>query len=139
MLAFLRYNVWPMLSKGWLWKGLAFVGVAGGTLLYRSSLCNMLFRCGCQSALAAGGRFCNIHDMAAAMHCPWCSHGSWGHNVPTVSILAAQALILFVPMKLSVPMRVGLSVIAFFVVGGAVGLLFGMFSHYPVFLGIRIS
>jgi len=127
-----------MLKKRWLWQGLAFVVAAGGTLIYRSSLCNSIFGCGCQSALAAAGKFCNIHDMAAMAHCPWCSHGSWGHNLPTGSILAAQALILFVPMKLPVAARFVLSVVAFFVVGAAIGLLFGLFSHYPVFLGMRI-
>src|SRR4051794_24083799 len=96
------------MKKVWLLRLLGFGVVAAGTLLYRSSLCNMLFSCGCQSqpsawlAGVATGAHCNIRDMAAAMHCPWCSHGSWGHNVPTGSILAAQALILFVPMKLSV-------------------------------------
>lgn len=132
-----------MLRKGWLWKGLAFVVVAGGTLLYRSSLCNMIFRCGCQSALAAAGRFCNIHGMhhlmANGVACPWCSHGSWGHNLPTAIILLAQAMILFVPMNLSVRSRFILSVAAFFVIGAAVGILFAVFSRYPVFLGMRIS
>jgi hypothetical protein len=140
----MRYNTEPMLKKQWLWRILALAVVAGGTLLYRSSLCNMLFACGCQSQIAAWmagvatGAHCNIRDVHAAMHCPWCSNGSWGHNVPTGGILVAQALILAVPMKMSVTSRVILSVIAFFVVGGVIGLLFGVFSHYPVFLGMRI-
>ena len=132
-----------MLKKAWLWKSLAFVVAAAGTLVYRSSLCNMIFRCGCQSALAAAGAFCNIHGMqhlmANGVACPWCSHGAWGHNIPTGAILVAQAAVLFVPMNLSVRNRFLLSVAAFFVVGAAVGLVFALFSGYPVFLGIRLS
>ena len=132
-----------MTKKGLLIQGLALVVVAAGTLVFRSSLCNLLFRCGCESALAAAGAFCNIHGMhhlmANGVACPWCSHGAWGHHIPTGAILVAQAAVLFVPMNLSIRNRFLLSVAAFFVVGAAVGLVFGIFSGYPVFLGIRIS
>src|ERR1039457_971477 len=115
----------------WLKRGLGFVVVGGATLLFRGNLCHMLFRCGCQFLWSGAGRFCNIH-MPNMAHCPWCSHGWWGHDVPTASILLVQAIVLFMPWKFSWPKRVALSVVAFFVVGAAVGLLFGVFSGYPV-------
>ncbi len=132
-----------MTKKALAVQGLALLVVAAGTLVFRSSLCNLLFSCGCQSALAAAGKFCNIHGMqhlmANGVMCPWCSHGSWGHNVPTGAILLSQAGVLFFPSKLNAPTRIGLSVAAFFVVGAIVGILFGFFSGYPMFLGFHIS
>jgi hypothetical protein len=127
-----------MTKNGLLLQGVAFVAVVAGTLVFRSSLCNLLFRCGCESMLAHASQFCNIH-MQGMAHCPWCSHGSWGHNVPTGAILLSQAGVLFFPIRLSAPRRIGLCVAAFFVVGAAVGLLFAVFFGYPVFLGLRLS
>jgi len=132
-----------MAKKALAVQGVALLVIAAGTVVFRSSLCNLLFSCGCQSALAAAGALCNIHGMhhlmANGVACPWCSHGSWGHNVPTGAILLSQAGAMLFPMKLSAPARIGISVAAFFVVGAIVGILFAVFSGYPMFLGIHIS
>ena len=128
-------QVVPRFVPDFLRDLLAVVGAA--TYVFRINLCNAIFGCGCQSLWGNAGAFCNVHTPCMA-HCPWCSHGWWGHNIPTGAILVTQAAIFFVPSRLSVPKRILFSIAAFFVVGIAVALLFGLYSGYPSFLGMRI-
>ena len=115
-----------------------FLPLAGFALLFRINLCSLLFQCGCGFLWGEAGRFCNVH-MPGMAHCPWCSYGWWGHNLPTATILLAQAGLIFAPSNISWRNRLILSLIAFPVAGAIVGFLFAVFSGYPVFLGIRLS
>jgi hypothetical protein len=119
-------------------RALVFLPVAGLSLLGLINLCNMLFRCGCQSWWGGADRLCNIH-VAEAAHCPWCSYGWWGFLVPLAAVWLAQAGVVFVPSRLSWAGRLLLGLVCFPAVGAMAGLLFALFSRYPVFLLFHLS
>ena len=117
----------------WVKRGLIFLVVAGFAMAMFKPFCNALFHCGCEGLWAAGGQYCNVHTKGVP-HCPFCATGNWGKSLPTAAILISQALVVFVPKKLSSLSRIGLGIFAFLVVGIAIGFLFQLQTHYPTFL-----
>jgi hypothetical protein len=119
----------------WLQRGMILLAVGGIAFAMFAPFCNALFRCGCEGFWAAGSKFCNVHTMGVP-HCPFCATGNWGSILPTASILISQAIVVLVPPRLSNMSRFGLGILAFLVVGIAIGFVFKVSTHYPAFLGI---
>ncbi|OFW33942.1 MAG: hypothetical protein A3J28_05645 [Acidobacteria bacterium RIFCSPLOWO2_12_FULL_60_22] len=117
----------------WWKKGLVLLFVVGVSAAFFTPFCHALFNCGCQVLWEGAGRFCNVHNLAGP-HCPFCSTGWWGAKLPRASVWLAQAGVVLAPWKLSWKTRLALGLLTFVVVGAAVGLLFGLWTHYPVFI-----
>lgn len=117
----------------WLGRAIVLLFVAGFAAALFTPYCHALFSCGCQGAWAAGSRFCNVHTPGVA-HCPWCSTGWWGANLPKALVWMAQSVIVLAPSRLSLKSRLALGLLAFVILGAVVGLIFGLSTHYPTFL-----
>jgi hypothetical protein len=118
----------------WLTRTVIFIAVGAFAFAVFSPFCNLLFRCGCEGFWAAGSKFCNVHK-AGIPHCPLCSTGNWGAFLPKAFILISQAMVVFLPQKLSAIWRLALGIVAFLIIGTAIGLIFRLWTHYPTFLG----
>jgi hypothetical protein len=115
------------------WHWTARVGVlaicSGLAALFFIDLCDLVFDCGCRSLWAGAADHCNIHD-PTTHDCPWCVTGRWGVTLPLGVIVAGQAAAMLWPGRLSLPRRALLAAAAFFVLGGAVGVGFGLATGY---------
>ena len=120
--------------RKWLLRGIIFLAVGAFTFAVYGAFCNLLFRCGCEGFWAAGGKFCNIHTIGVP-HCPFCATGNWGTFLPKTFILISQAAVIFLPAKPSAISRLLLGILAFLIVGAAIGLVFRLWTHYPAFIG----
>lgn len=83
---------------------LALSVTAGLSGFFLLDLCNWLFACGCRNWLAGAVTHCNIHH-ANGPHCPWCAIGALSFWATFVGMIAVQALIVWLPSRLSIPMR----------------------------------
>jgi hypothetical protein len=117
----------------WLPRFLIFFVVAGIAFAVFTPFCHALFRCGCEGFWAAGSKFCNVHTKGVP-HCPFCATGNWGAYVPTTLILISQFVVVLLPSKLSLISRFALGILAFLIVGTAIGLVFRLATGYPAFL-----
>ncbi|HVS14122.1 MAG TPA: hypothetical protein VMV46_09370 [Thermoanaerobaculia bacterium] len=114
----------------WIARAGALAVCAGLAALFFLDLCDLIFDCGCRSLWAGAADHCNVHDPTTPS-CPWCVTGRWGTWLPLGVIWAGQAAALLWPGRLSLPWRVALAAVAFFALGGAVGLGFGLATGYP--------
>lgn len=90
-------------------------------------LCDALYDCGCHALWNGAASACNVHAEHPP-HCPWCATGLWGSVLPPLTVLGAQATLLFsVKSKL---WAAALAASAFPLVGSALGLLFGWATGY---------
>ena len=117
----------------WWKKGLVLLFVVGISAAFFTPFCHALFDCGCQVLWEGAGRFCNVHNLEGP-HCPFCSTGWWGAKLPRASVWLAQAGVVLAPWNLSWKNRLVLGLLAFVVVGAAVGFIFALLTGYPVFL-----
>ena len=92
------------------------------------NVCDAIFTCGCRSLWNGIAEACNIHN-AGPPHCPWCEYPAAG-AVAFFAVAATQAAVVFWPGRLGLWARLGLSVAALPLVGGAVGLLQGWLWGY---------
>ena len=107
-----------------------FVAAAGVTSVFFIDICNLIYRCGCQSLWAGAAQHCNIHH-AAGPHCPWCSVGLAGAGAIYVAILAAQAAaLLLLPARTSVAIRLAAALLTFPAAAAGVGLAMGIWMGY---------
>jgi hypothetical protein len=118
----------------WLQRGIIFLSVGVFALALFSPFCNALFRCGCQAFWAAGSKLCNVHMMGVP-HCPFCATAHWGKLLPRGFILISQAIVVFIPRRLSWVSRLGLGILVFLFIGTTIGFIFRLWTHYPAFLG----
>ena len=47
------------------------------TSVFLYPLCNVVFRCGCETMWGSAAAHCNVHAKHGA-HCPWCDHPGLG-------------------------------------------------------------
>jgi hypothetical protein len=115
------------------WIGLSRVAslgiVSALSALFFIDLCDLIFDCNCRSLWAGAADHCNVHD-PSTRDCPWCTSGAWGVYVPMGVIVAGQALALLWPGRLALRWRIALAVGAFFLLGGAGGVAFGLAKGY---------
>ena len=95
------------------------------------NLCATIYQCGCTFVWAGANAQCNIHAHGAK-HCPWCVIGNAGFAVVLGVILASQAAISFCRAAWSWPVRLGLTLLAFPVVGSIEAVLVGVWQGYWV-------
>jgi hypothetical protein len=98
------------------------------TSLFFINLCDWIFQCGCRSLWAGADIACNIHA-AHGHHCPWCSHGHWGHALIMTMICAPQLAVAMLT-KWSWPMRTIVALGMFPAIGLLVALGFGWADSY---------
>lgn len=98
-----------------------------GTLFL--DLCDLIFDCSCDAWWRGAATHCNIQQPGPP-DCPWCSAGLAGAIVPFGTVLLAQAIVAFGPWPLHWGSRLALTVAAFPLVGGVVGLVFGLAMGY---------
>ena len=101
---------------------LALSVTAGLSGFFLLELCNGLFACGCRNWLAGAVTHCNIHR-AQCPHCPWCSIGALGFWSIFAAMIAVQALILWLPSRLSIPLRLLAALASFPLLGWLTRLL----------------
>ncbi len=92
-------------------------------------LCDLIYDCGCRASWAGAADACNIHDPQPP-HCPWCATGWVGAWVPYLTIVVAQAAAALWPGRLGLGYRALLVGLAFPVLGGLNGLIFGWVMGY---------
>lgn len=100
----------------------AFALTGGLSGLFLLDLCNWLFACGCRNWYAGAVTHCNIH-LAHGPHCPWCSIGALGFWSLFAAMILAQALILWLPSRLTLPLRLLAALASFPLLGWVTRLL----------------
>ncbi|MGH9630661.1 MAG: hypothetical protein ACRD7E_20300 [Bryobacteraceae bacterium] len=106
-----------------------FLGSAAITGLFLINFCALIFQCGCHSLWAGAAQHCNIHT-PGVRHCPWCVSGDAGFLAIPAIIIGVQALLSFGRFAWTPVTRLVLSLLAFPVFGGLLGLVFGLWHGY---------
>ena len=104
------------------------IGVALASIFF-IDVCGWLYGCGCRSLWAGAAEACNIHHDAPP-HCPWCVHPLAGGGIAYIAAIAVQAAVAYAPLRIAVPARLGLAVLAIPVTLGVVALVHGTWWEY---------
>jgi hypothetical protein len=123
----LSSNGSPPVAVRWAILG---VGLCVTSLLFLD-LCDLIFACGCEAFWLAAADHCNIHT-AGRPDCPWCGTGVWGTILPFGGVVGMQAMAALPSGTGSAAQRLALVTAAFPVVGGLLGLAFGLVLGYWV-------
>ena len=91
--------------------------------------CDLVYDCGCRASWAGAADACNVHDPDPP-HCPWCATGWVGAWVPYGTIVLVQGVAALWPGRLGLAYRALLVLLAFPLVGGLNGLVFGWVMGY---------
>ncbi len=110
-------------------NALIFIASAIVTSVFFIDFCALVYQCGCQSLWAGAADHCNIHN-AASRHCPWCSIGTMGAGAVYATIVAAQAVVVFLWRGIGWLPRALFALLAFPVAGGILALLVGFAKGY---------
>jgi hypothetical protein len=116
---------WPRL--------IVFLAVAGLAFALFTPFCGVLFHCGCEGFWSTGSELCNVHK-SGVPHCPFCATGNWGGFLPRGLILIAQALVVFIPSRISAFSRFAFGIVTWVGVETVTGFIFHWWTGYPVFL-----
>lgn len=108
-----------------------FVVAAAVSAAFIINLCATIYQCGCTFAWSGANAHCNIHT-PGAKHCPWCSIGNAGFFAVLGVIVGSQAWISFRRAVWGWPLRLGLALLAFPVVGSIEAVLVGVWHGYWV-------
>lgn len=113
------------------WLGGASIWLITGSIAFAFmiNLCDWIYDCGCRSLWNGAAEMCNIHD-AGTPDCPWCSTGWLGAYLPPAMVLLAQGFIAFWPSSMPWWLRTVTALLAFPVVGGVLGIAFGIATGY---------
>ena len=106
-----------------------FLVAAGAASAFFINACDVLYHCGCQSWWNGAAETCNIH-IANVRHCPWCLEGGLGGYISFATVILCQATISFWPSNIAIGARLAGALLAFPVVAGLGGLLFGLLAGY---------
>ena len=104
-----------------------FAVAAGVSSVFFINFCGLVFQCGCTFLWAGADAHCNIHT-PGVKHCPWCAMGL-GNTIWGVMVVV-QGIIAFGFRKLSLPIRAGLALAAFPIIGGVAAAIAGFSSGY---------
>ncbi len=106
-----------------------FVPVAAVSGLLFINFCNLVYQCGCRSWWSGAAVSCNIHQ-AGVPHCPWCINGGmWGYTAFGV-IVVVQAWLAFCNPGPGLLARLGLTLLAFPLLGGVIAVVVGWWTGY---------
>ena len=106
-----------------------FLVAAGTASALFINACDVVYHCGCRSWWNGAAEACNIH-VPESRHCPWCLEGGLGGYISFAAVILCQATISFWPSKVAVGARLTGTLLAFPVVAGLSGLLFGLLTGY---------
>ncbi len=102
------------------------------TSLFFIDLCNFIFACGCAPLWLGADAHCNIHNAAAGMHCPVCSHGVLGYGVMFAAIALPQLAVALLVKRGPWFLRLAMVLGVFPLLGAAVMAAAGWMEGYPI-------
>ena len=121
----MNVNLAPSVRVRWA----IFVVGLGATSVLFLDLCDLIFACGCEAFWLTAAEHCNIQT-AGRPDCPWCATGLWGSVVPIGAVAGAQAMAALPSGTGSAARRLTLVTAALPIVGGLVGVVFGLVLGY---------
>lgn len=116
-------------ASSWWARGLVLAVAAAAAAVFFLDLCDLIYRCGCESWWRGAADHCNIQQ-AGPPDCPWCAAGLAGTVVPFGAIVLAQGVLALGPWRWGLVPRLMAALLAFPTVGGLVGLGFGLVMGY---------
>ncbi len=105
-----------------------------GSAVVMAPFCGWIFACGCSWLWTTAGRLCNIHQ-AASLHCPWCSHGTFGMIAPLAGFFVGAFFTGSFVLRTwrSLPLALGVSLVTLFPLGVLMGWITVRIVRYPHF------
>ena len=110
-------------------KGRILLIAGAVTSLFFINFCNLVYGCGCTWLWAGADAHCNVHA-AHGRHCPWCLHGAASGVGVWAAMVLAQAGVVYAKTGWGWPVRLGLALLTFPVVGGILALVLGLYTGY---------
>jgi hypothetical protein len=109
--------------------------VLSGSAVIMAPFCGWIFACGCSWLWTTAGQLCNVHQ-TTSLHCPWCSHGTLGMIAPLVGFFVGGFFSGVLALRTwgSLPLALGISLIALLPIGVFMGWITVLLTHYPHFL-----